>query len=153
LPDDLSVLIDRDVKPQNLSKNILFPAISYEPSLLTSIGSDIERQRLNLITALIQKRKKISEVTVDKIESLILYCDNKILDIGDKYKLKSDPDAQRAASLWQKAIIDLEKEKISEEKDLFRDSLFLRNEWIKSLLTYNEEKSLDALLKDIERTN
>jgi hypothetical protein len=152
LADDLSVLIDRDTKPQNLSSNSLYPSISYEPSLISRIGSDIERQKLNLISALINKRKKIRDVTVDKIEDLIIYCDNRILNIGDEFKLKSDPDAQRAASLWQKTILDLEKEKISEEKELFRDSLFLRNEWIKSMLTYCEEKQLSQIINEIENS-
>lgn len=153
MPDDLSVLIDRDIKPQNLSSNSLYPSINYEPSLITKIGSDIERQKLNLISALISKRKKIRDVTVDKIEDLIIYCDNKIHDIGDEFKLRGDPDAQRAASLWQKTILDLEKEKISEQKELFRDTLFLRNEWIKSLLIYTEEKNLDEILKDVEKSS
>jgi hypothetical protein len=114
---------------------------------ITGIGLESERQRIDLLTAMIRKRKHISEITVKKLDDLILYCDNKVLCIGDEIKLKSDPDAQRSASVWQKTIVDLEKEKVLEQKDLFRDTLFLRNEWIKSVLNYREEKRLIEIIK------
>jgi hypothetical protein len=149
--DDSSVLIDRDTKPANLSVNSLYPSIEYQPSIISQIGSDIEKQRLELLSTLIRKRKSIRDAVVQKLEDLILYCDNRIMDIGDDVKLRADPDAQRAASLWQKTILDLERDKIFEQKELFKDSLFLRNEWIKSLLTYNEEKKVDELIGSIEQ--
>lgn len=127
--------------------------MDYAPTGISNLSTDTEKKRLELIVQLISKRKRIRDITIGRLEELIVYCDNRILDIGDKYKIRGDPDAQRAAALWQKSIVDLERDKIFEQKELFRDTLFLRNEWVKSLLAYTEEKKIDELVESIERTN
>lgn len=128
--------------------NTIYPSLDYQ---ITGLGLESEHQRIELLTAMIRKRKHISEITVKKLDDLILYCDNKVLSIGDEIKLKSDPDAQKNASVWQKTIVDLEKEKVLEQKDLFRDTLFLRNEWIKSVLNYQEEKRLFGMIQNFSQ--
>ena len=80
---------------------------------------------------------------------LILYCDNKILELGDKYTVQADMNLRGMAARWQQIILELEKLKIGENKEMFRDTLFLRNEWIKSLLDYEEEKKLDEIMDSL----
>lgn len=114
-----------------------------------NFGSHIEAKRLQLILDLVGKRKAIRDTTIQRIDDLIVYCDNKILSLGNEYQIRADQELRKFAQKWQQMILDLEKQKISENKELFRDTLFLRNEWIKSLLSYTEEKQLDKLLVEI----
>lgn len=116
---------------------------------ISNIGVEIEKQRLELIIGLIQKRKGIRDTVIEKLESMILYCDNRILDLGSDYDIARDSELKKQADKWRQTILELEKMKLGENKELFKDTLMLRNEWIKSLLSYTEEKRLDSLLGQI----
>jgi len=140
-------LIDRDMNPSRESDNAMYPSIDYQIDQIANLGSDIERQRLGIISGLIKKRKKIRDDVLEKIEDIILYCDNKILDIGDEDEIKGDLELQRLASSWQQRIIELEMAKIGEQKEMFKDCLFLRNEWVKSVLKYYELNRMNTFLE------
>ena len=142
-------LIDREMSPTNTAKNVLYPSMHQMPFDIAGLGIKAEKERLELIAGLIRKRKAIRDITITKLDDLIVYCDRKILDIGDEEKIKGDLARQQMASPWQKSIMELEKQIIIEDKEHFRDTLFLQNEWIKSMLTYREEKRLDDLMKNM----
>ena len=139
-------LIDRDMSPVNAAKNTLYPSMHCKPFDVAGLGIKAESERLELIAGLIKRRKTICDITIDKLEDLIIYCDNKIIAIGDEDIIRGDLARQQMASPWQKTIMELEKQKIIEHKEHFRDTLFLQNEQIKSMLTYREEKRLDDLM-------
>jgi hypothetical protein len=135
--------------PVNISSDKKYYVPDSSGTDIQNIGSRIEKQRLELIIDLINKRKVVRDEVIHKLDDLIMYCDNKILEIGDEYVVSTDEKLKGMAARWQQKIIELENQKINENKELFRDVLFLRNEWIKSLLNYNEEKMLDSLLDEI----
>lgn len=146
---DIMPLVDKDMYPtKSCLSEVQNPQMYYTPDVISSIGCEIEKLRLDLIVGLIRKRKTIRDVTIHKIDDLIRYCDDKIHEIGNEASIKADKTANSPAHMWQKKIIDLEILKIGEHKELFRDCLFLRNEWIKSLMNYVEEKKLDEMLND-----
>jgi len=146
-------MINNAMSSVGMLKASLHPNESYKLSNISNLGLETEKQRLNLLVGLIQKRKKIRDEVVGKLDGLIMYCDNRILDIGDEHVIKGDLFRQQAAALWQKKIVELEEQKISEQKELFKDTLFLRNEWVKSLLTFSEQQSLDNMLKTMVPSN
>lgn len=147
--DDSSILIDRDNKPSNLASNSLYPSINYDPSIISHIGSDIEKQKMQLLTVLLTKRKKIRDETLKKLDDLLVYCDNRLLDIGEIFK--GDPEKIKMASLWQKEKVAINREIAEQDCSLFKDSLFLQNEFLKSVLTFNEEKKIEDLILEIEK--
>jgi hypothetical protein len=149
--NDSSILIDRDTKPTNLASNSLHPPINYDPSIISHIGSSIERQKMNLLTALLSKRKVIRDETVKKLDDLLVYCDNRLLDIGEIFK--GDPEKIKMASLWQKEKVAINREIALQDCSQFKDSLFLQNEFLKSVLTFNEEKKIEDLINEIENNH
>ena len=117
---------------------------------IKNFGSRIEKQRLELIVGIINKRKKIRDVVINRLDELIVYCDNKIMEVENVYVYtKRENDQQLHVERWQQKILELENQKINEHKEMFKDILFLRNEWIKSILNYTEEKMIDSLLDKI----
>jgi hypothetical protein len=120
-----------------------------KPVDVIGLGRKAEAERLVLITGLINKRKDVRDLAISKLDDLILYCDRKILDIGDEDIIRADFTRQQMAAPWQKSIMEFEKQIVVEQKEHFRDTLFLQNEWIKSLQNYQEEKRLDDLMKKI----
>jgi hypothetical protein len=145
------ILIDKNLNPESTIRNNLYPAMSYQINSVADFGMDLEKKRLELIEVLVLRRKKIRDYTINRLDDLILDCRNQILNIAeDDRMLKNDPERQKLSALWFKTILDLEQQKLSEHKEQFRDSLFLRNEWIKSLLLYTEEKKLSDIIRRIE---
>ena len=122
--------------------------MNYEPCVISHIGSDIQLQQINLLSTLLRKRKTIRDETVRKLEDLLMYCDNRLLDIGEDFR--GDPEKIKLASIWQKEKISINRDIVAQESELFKDTLFLQNEFIKSILTYNEEKKIDELIESIE---
>lgn len=106
-----------------------------------------ETERLKLFSDLIQKRKTLTHMNLERIEELIVYCDNKVMQIGDHYSFKIDPQKRQQALTWQLQIMDFERAKLQEKKELFRDISFLQNEWIKTAAELKEKRSLDELLR------
>lgn len=113
-----------------------------------------ETERLRLFSDLIEKRRLLTKMNLYKIEELIVYCDNKVNELGDKYTLRIDPQKRQQAMSWQLQIMDLERSKMSEKKELFRDISFLQNEWIKTASELKERSSLEKILTPIQnKTN
>lgn len=113
---------------------------------LTSIAI-AETERLNLFSELISKRKLLTDMNLKRIEELIVYCDNKVMQIGNKTSFAIDPQKRQQAMTWQLQIMDLERSKMHEKKELFRDISFLQNEWIKTASELKERSSLDDFIK------
>lgn len=145
----ISPNLNRKLDLSNLHYNKTHCLLNNNDDSIQNLGSEIEKKRLEMIVDLVEKRKKIRDISVNRIDDLIIYCDNKILALGDYFVIQTDMNLKGMADKWRQAIIDLEKMKIGENKELFRDTLFLRNEWIKSLLNYTEEKKLDEILMNI----
>lgn len=143
---DITPNLNRKLDLANFGYNEMRCILNNQDSLIQNIGSGIEEKRLELIVDLIQKRKKVRDIAIQRLDELIIYCDNKILELGGRYIVQTDMNLKGMAARWQQTILELEKSKIGENKELFRDTLFLRNEWIKSLLDYTEEKKLDEMI-------
>lgn len=118
---------------------------------MTGLGSNVERKRLELLNKLIDKRREIRDRTLWSLEELIVFCDCRLLEMGGPDLIARDTELQKMASLWQKSILDIEKQKVLEDKEMFRDTLFLKSEMIKSTLSYFEEKQLDILIRSIAK--
>jgi hypothetical protein len=154
-------LVDGSMKPTEASLHALYPTLAYLPLKsggLSGLGDGDEksmfspkreRMHLGLLQKLVEQRKEIRNLMVRRLDDLIVYCDNQILAIGDGVSLKADTqfEGKSPANLWRKSIVDLEKQKAIEEKDFFRDTLFLRSEWMKVKLDYEEQKDLEEMLK------
>lgn len=112
---------------------------------LSSI-SIADTERLRLFSDLIEKRKLLTEINLNRIEELIVYCNNKVIQLGDKHTIALDPNRRQQAMTWQLQIMDFERAKMNEKKELFRDISFLQNEWVKTASELKERSSLDELL-------
>src|SRR3989344_4900078 len=141
-------LVDDKLKPAEVSSQALYPAMSYLPSKAGGAvgGADVfgakrEHLHLGLLRDLVDQRTYIRDQMLRRLDALIVYCDNQILAVGDGVALKADTqfESKSTARFWRASIVDLEKQKAIEEKDFFRDTLFLRNEWMKVKLDYEEQ--------------
>lgn len=106
-----------------------------------------ETEKLRLFSDLISKRKLLTEMNLNRIDELIVYCDNKVYQLGNPQTFAVDPQKRQQAMTWQLQIMDLERSKMHEKKELFRDISFLQNEWIKTASEVKERSSLEDLLK------
>ncbi len=145
----ISPNLNRKLDLSNMHYNKTHCSLNTNDDSVQNLGSEIEKKRLEMIVDLVEKRKKIRDISVNRIDDLIVYCDNKILALGTYYAIQIDTNLKKMADKWRQVIVDLEKMKIGENKELFKDTLFLRNEWIKSLLNYTEEKKLDEIMDKI----
>jgi hypothetical protein len=135
-------LATQNITPDKFAYQSRFPPI-VPSNEIANLGTKIDQLHLDIIKSVVEKRKHLRDLSIKKLEEMIVYCDNKILDIGPREAILSDQGALKMAAGWQQKIIDLELAKIGEQKELFRDTLFLRNEWVKAILSYTEQKSLE----------
>lgn len=110
------------------------------------LGVESEKQKMNIISAMIRKRKKITQDINKKLDESILYCCNMIHAIGDKYIISASQELKEKAGQWRKKMMDFELQKVIEKKDQFRDTLFLRNELMKTWINYFEMKNITISL-------
>ena len=125
----------------------LYPTMSYTPEPIQNIGRMVEEKRLILINKLIEQRKIVRDHVLKKLDDLSLVCDNHITQLTYGAVLYNNNSFHTIVADWKQKRIDLELAKINEQKELFRDTLFLRNEWIKGKLALIEESTLEKMIQ------
>lgn len=96
-------------------------------------------ERIEKISELIDEREKIKSETVKGIDDLILDCHNRILEI------EQDPYANkiRDKTAFEKAVLDLEKLKLQEMRNVFMDRTRLKENLIDCMIDYKQEQRMN----------
>ena len=115
------------------------------PDLADILKGDSEdiQERVERINAEIEKRDDIKNENVRSLDDLILDCKNKILEIEENPYLK-DSDK----TTFEKAILDIEKLKLQELRNVFVDKSRWTERLIDGIIEYKQSQR-DAVLQDM----
>jgi len=147
--------INKSIDLSQIQPDKHYPLITSNSDISTNFSTRVETKKLQLLNELIDKRKIIRNSVIGRLEQLISFCKNNILEsnIND---LPLYPDDIRIQTImkWKMMYMELVQKILLEYKNHFTDTLFLRNESLKSMVSVSEAKILEQELNqsNLEQT-